>query len=56
MNNQEKREEISLYSYETNEKAVKEHLEYYLRHLKVKEYLKECTCLSFNEWLKQGGC
>jgi hypothetical protein len=34
MNNQEKRE-ISLYSYETNEKAVREHLEYYLRHLKM---------------------
>jgi hypothetical protein len=35
MNNQEERE-ISLYSYETNEKAVREHLEYYLRHLKVR--------------------
>lgn len=23
---------------------------------RYKEYVKECTALSFNEWLNQGGC
>lgn len=24
--------------------------------LTYEEYLKECTCLSFEEWKEQGGC